>query len=55
MSTGPVVVIVAVILPDVLGVLVLGQHAGMLVVGVVLHSGAMHIPCSPLWWMLGQT
>jgi hypothetical protein len=40
-ETGPMVAIVAVILPGVLGVLVLGQHAGMLVVGVVLHAAAV--------------
>ena len=34
-------------LPDVLGVLVLGQHDGMLVVGVVLHATAMYMPSSP--------
>ena len=22
---------------------------------MVLHFDAMHIPCSPLWWLLGQT
>ena len=54
-ETGPVVVIVAVILPGVLGVLVLGLHDGMLVVGVVLHAAAMSMPSSPLGWLLGQT
>jgi hypothetical protein len=43
-ETGPVVVIVAVVLS---GVLVLGQHDGMLVVGVVLHAAAMYVPSSP--------
>ena len=46
-EAGPVVVIVADILPVVLGVLVLGQHDGMLVVGVVLHVAAEYIPYSP--------
>ena len=46
-ETGPVVVLVAVTLSGVLGVLVLGQHDGMLVVGVVLHAAAMYIPSSP--------
>ena len=46
-ETGPVVVIVAVILPGVLDVLVLVQHAGMLVVGLVLHADGMYMPSSP--------
>ena len=46
-ETGPVVVIVAVILSGVLGVLVLDQHDGMLVVGVVLHAATMYMPSSP--------
>ena len=50
-ETGPVVVIV----PDVLSVLVLGQHAVMLVVGVVLHAAATYMPPPPLGWLLGQT
>ena len=54
-ETGPVVVIVAVILPGVLSVLVLGLHDGMLLDGVVLHAAAMYMPSSPLGWLLGQT
>ena len=46
-EAGLVVVIVAVILPGVLDVLVLVQHAGMLVVGVALHAAAMYMPSSP--------
>jgi hypothetical protein len=46
-EAGPVVVIVAVILPGVLDVLVLVQLAGMLVVGVVLHADGMYVPSSP--------
>ena len=37
-ETGPVVVIVTVLLPDVLRVYAVGQHDGMPVVGVVLHA-----------------
>ena len=43
------------LLPDVLGVHVMVQHAGVLVVGVVLHVAAVYIPYSPLGWLLGQT
>ena len=46
-EAGPVVVIVAVILPVVLCVLVLGHHAGILVVGVVLHAAVVYLPSSP--------
>ena len=48
-EAGPVVVIVAVILTVVLGDLVLGHHAGVLVVGFVHHAADMYLPSSPLW------
>jgi hypothetical protein len=45
---------VAVLLAGVLDVHAVDQHAGMLVVDVVLHAAAMHIPSSPPG-LLGQT